>query len=95
MSPTEKQFADVIFAIGEALHQQDARLAGLEADLVVVKGFLSKVMNPSNPAEALARIEAHSKRARAKAPGAERRAAISEQIDLLKLSEKHGGPKDA
>lgn len=92
---SEKQFSDALLAIGEALHQQDERLAQLEADVLVAKGFLAAVMNPAQPADALRQIEAKSKEAMAKSPGAEHRARISELLDLQKLSEKHGGPSEA
>lgn len=95
MTQSEKQISQAVFAIGEALQLQDERLAQLEADVRVVKGFLAAVMNRSNPAEALAGIEAKSKEAMEKAPGAADRAKISELLDLLKLIEKHGPPRES
>lgn len=91
----EKELSDAVLAIGEALQQLDERLFGVETDLFVVKGFLASVMNPVNPAEALASIETRLKEARAKAPGAGRRVSIAQQIEMLKLIEKHGPPRES
>jgi hypothetical protein len=92
---TKKEISDALLAVGEALQQQDERLAQLEAAVLALKGFLAIALNPSNPAEAAGRIEALTAQAKAKAPGAERRAQISELVQLEKLSEKLGGPKEA
>ena len=42
---TRKELSEALLAIGEALVQQDERLAQLEASVLAVKGFLA----PANP----------------------------------------------
>jgi hypothetical protein len=92
---SEKQLGDALLAIGQALHSQDERLAELEAAVLVLKGFLATVLNPSNPAAALAQIEAKTREASERNAGAEERRKVSEALDLLKMIEKHGGPGEA
>jgi hypothetical protein len=95
MSPSEKEFSDALILIGEEMHQLEVRLARLEAGLFVVKGVLATLMDRENPVAALARIEEFLKEAEQKWPGADRRELIAQQIDMLKLIVKHGGPKNA
>lgn len=95
MTVSKKEFSDALLQIGESLHALDVRLARLEAGLLAVKAFLATVLNPANPGEALGRIEAAEKRAEKRQPGAASRESTAQQIDLLKLFEKHGPPKDS
>jgi hypothetical protein len=95
VKPTEKKISDAILAIGEALHAHDIALAELRAGLLAVKTSLALYLNPSNPAAVLGQVEALETRFLKADSGFGAREAISQGIDLLKMSEKHGGSKEA
>jgi hypothetical protein len=70
-------------------------IAKLVAGLGAVKAVLAIQMNPSEPKQALERIQ-HIEESLAKLdPNAAARQQFSDVLEMIRTLEKHGGPKQA
>jgi hypothetical protein len=95
MSLTDKQLSDALQGIAEQFHAVDKSLAKIAVGLLALKGFVALQTNPSAPAKALEQIHAFETSLAQLDPNREGRERTEQVLDLLKMIEKHGGPKQA
>jgi hypothetical protein len=95
MSPTEKELGDALQAVVEQSHALEGAVAKLQAGLFAVKAALALQINPSAPEQALKRIQDMEQSFAERDPSAAARKQVSEVLEMLKIFEKHGGPKQA
>ena len=95
MSVTEKELGEALQAVAEHLHATDILLAKIGAGLTAVKAVLALQMDPVHPKEALAKIETIESDLAKLDPNASTRQKLGEVIEMIKLVDKHGGPKEA
>lgn len=92
---SQKEMGEALQSIAEHLHFLGDRLAKLEAGLHAVKGMLALQMNPSAPKHALKRIQDLEASILKRDPNAAARKQVAEVLEMLKIFDKHGGPKQA
>jgi hypothetical protein len=92
---TTEEIGKAIQEIGVALHQNEIALAELRAAVLAVQISLALLMDREHPDAALKRVQSLAERLAKADPGAARRETISEAIELLKVLDEHGPPKDA
>jgi hypothetical protein len=95
MSVNEEQFGEALQLVAEQVHALEEALIKLQAGLHAVKGMLALQMNPSAPKQALERIQNLEDAIVKRDPSAAARKQFSEVLEMLKLLDKHGGPKQA
>lgn len=95
MSVTEKQLGDALQVMAEHSLAVDTALAKLGAGLSAVKAALAIQMEPKNPKQGLAKIEEIESRIAELDNTAPQRQKAADVIEMIKLMEKHGGPKQA
>ena len=92
---TKKEVSDALLLISERLNGISESLAQLGAALNAVKAVLAGHMNPPNPKQALEHIQTLEENFAKLDPNAAGRKQMSEAIEMVKMIEKHGGPKQA
>jgi len=95
MPVSDKQLGAALQLIAEQMNALESSLVKLEAGLHAVKGTLAVQMNPSAPKQALEQIQSLEDAILKRDPNAEARKKVSEVIDLLKMIDEHGNPKQA
>jgi hypothetical protein len=95
MSVSEKQLGDALQLVAEHLLAIDNALAKLGVGLTAVKAVLAVQMNPNDPKQALAQIDKIEGSLGALDKTAPARQQAADVIEMVKLLEKHGGPKQA
>jgi hypothetical protein len=95
MSVTEKELGDALQAIAEHSLAVDNALAKLGVGLTALKAALAVQMNPSDPTRALAQIDKIESSLAALDKTAPARQQAADVIEMVKLAERHGGPKQA
>jgi hypothetical protein len=95
MTISDKQLGDALQIVAEQIHALEVSLVKLQAGLHAVKGTLAIQMNPSAPKQALEQIQDLEDAIVKRDPNAEARKQFSEVIEMLKILDKHGGPKEA
>lgn len=93
--PTRKEVSDALRTVAEQLNAVSESLAQLGAGLSAVKAALAREMNSADPALALKQIQTLEENFLQLDPNAAARKKFAEAIELLKVIEKHGGPKQA
>jgi hypothetical protein len=92
---SQKEIADALQSVAEQLNAIDGSLARLGAGLAAVKMVVAIQLNPSDPKQALERIQKLEENFLKLDPSAAARKKFSEVIEIVKMIEKHGGPKQA
>jgi hypothetical protein len=95
MTIHDKELGDVLQTIAEQMNATSESLAQLGAGLAAVKAALSIQLNPSNPKQGLEHIQALEENFLKLDPNAAARKKFAEVIEMLKMIDKHGGPKQA
>lgn len=95
MAISDKELGDAFQAIAEQLNAIQDSLSKLGAGLVAVKATLAVQMNPSSPLEASQHIDKLEAAFLTLDPNAPARKRVAEVIEMLKMIDKHGGPKQA
>ena len=95
MPLTEKQISDSLRSLAEQINAIRESLSEVQAAVEALKMTVASAMNPADPRQASQHIETLQKNLQALDPNRKHRKKISEQIEVSKLIEKHGGPKQA
>ena len=95
MAVDEKQFAEALQLVAEQMHSLETALAKLQAGLLAAKAMLALQMDPAHPRQALKRIQDLEDAIVKRDPSAATRQRVSEVFEMLKILDKHGGPKQA
>ena len=95
MSFSEKELVDAFQKIAERLNEIHDSLSELGVGLAAVKTILAVHLHPSNPLQASKQIANLEEDYRKLHPTAEARKRRSDAIEMAKIIEKHGGPKQA
>lgn len=93
--PRDKEFSDAILAFGEDINKIRDSLSHLAAAIGALQTALAFQMNPSDPLEALKQIQEFEAELQKLDPGAEKRRQWADALDVIRMIEKHGGPKHA
>lgn len=92
---SEKQLADALQNIAEQLHAIDQSLLKLGVGLLALKFVVAARLMPGAPVDGLKLIENLEQELAKLDPHAEARKRFSDVIEMLKVIDKHGGPKQA
>lgn len=95
MAVNEKQIADSLQKIAEQFHAIDETLAKLGVGLLALKFVVAARLTPGAPIDGLKLIENLEQELAKLDPHAAARQRFSDVIEMLKILEKHGGPKQA
>jgi hypothetical protein len=95
MGFSDKELGDALQGIAEQFQAIDKTLAKIAFGLFALKGILALQMDPSAPAKALARIQELESELAKLDPRRSEREKIDEVLEMVRLIEKHGGPKQA
>ncbi len=92
---TKKEFGDALQLIAEQSHATDKSLAKIAVGLFAVKAILALQINPSAPAQALKMIQEFENEIAKLDPSRPERERTEQVLEMVRLIEKHGGPKQA
>ena len=92
---TKKELGDALQLAAEQMHALEVAVAKLQAGLHAVKAMLAIQMNPSAPRQALEQIQNLEEAIAKRDPSAAAREKVSEVLEMVKIFDKHGGPKQA
>ena len=95
MPISDKQLGDAFQAIAEHLNATDDSLSKLGAELTAVRMTLAVLMNPADPLQASKHIQTLQESFLQLDPNAAQRKKIAQAIEILKMIDKHGKPKEA
>ena len=95
MPLTEKQISDSLRSLAEQINSIRESLSEVQAAVTALEMFLATAVNPADPTQVSQHIEELQKNVQALDPNRRRRKKISDQIEVLNLIDKHGGPKQA
>jgi hypothetical protein len=92
---TKKELGDALQLIAEQFHEVDKSVAKIAAAVAALKAVLAIQMNPSAPKQALERIQNLEDTFAKLDPNIAARVKFDEILEIVKLVEKQGGPKEA
>jgi hypothetical protein len=95
MTISDKEFGDALQKIAEQFHALDQNLAKLAVRILALKFVVAARLTPGAPIDGLKMIENLEQELSKLDPHAEARQRFSDVIEMLKVVEKHGGPKQA
>jgi|HubBroStandDraft_4_1064222.scaffolds.fasta_scaffold86397_1 hypothetical protein len=95
MAVNEKQLGDALQEIAEQFHAIDKSLAKIAVGLFALKAIVALQVNPSAPSQALKMIQDFENEIAKLDPSRSERERVAEVLEILKLIDKHGGPKQA
>jgi hypothetical protein len=92
---TKAEFSDALQKIAEQFHAVDQNVAKLAVRILALKVVVAARISPGAPIDGLKLIENLEEELAKLDPHAEARQRFSDVIEMLKVIEKHGGPKQA
>ncbi len=92
---TEKQLGDALQLVAEQMHAIDKSVAKLAAGLFALKAIVALHMSPSAPSQALKMIQDFENEIAKLDPSRSERERVEEVLEMLKMIDKYGGPKQA
>jgi len=92
---TRKELGDALQSVAEQFHTTDKSLAKIAAALYAVKVILAYQMNPSSPVQGLKQIEELEIEIAKLDPTRSAREKTEQIFEMLRIIDKHGGPKQA
>jgi hypothetical protein len=95
MYVTKEELGKALQTIGEQMHELEKTVSRIAIDLIALKWIVATVIEPSDPTHGFARIEEISADAAKHDPTAPKRKQLDEAIEMLKLIEKHGPPRES
>lgn len=95
MYVTNEELGKAIQTVGEQMHELDKKISQIAVDLIAQKWILATLLEPNDPKHGLVRIQEIAADIAQRDPTAPRRKQIDEAIEMLKLIEKHGPPRDS
>jgi hypothetical protein len=95
MSVSEKELGNALQLVAEQFHAVDKSLAKLGTGLFALKAIVALQVNPSAPSQALKMIQEFEDEIAKLDPSRPERDRIDQVLEMLKMIDKHGPPKQA
>jgi hypothetical protein len=95
MTTPNEELGKALQTIAEQSNEIHESISRLGAGLTAVKATLAIAMDPANPKQASDQIQKLEETFSKLDPNAAARKRLSEAIEMLKMIDKHGGPKQA
>jgi hypothetical protein len=95
MNVTKEELGKALQTVGEQMHELEKTVSRIAIDLTSLQWIVATLIEPNDPKRGLARIEEISAAVAKRDPTAPARKRIDEAIEMLKLIEKHGPPRES